>query len=86
MEAKIISLRVSTKVAQALAAAARARRTTKSRIILDQIEKLLSQGGERSSYDLGADLFGRYASGRRDTSTRAHDLYRARARAKHARR
>lgn len=86
MEAKIISLRVSPSVAQALERVARARRTSKSRIILESIEGLLKREPPASSYELGKDLFGRYALGLRDASTRTHELFQEYVSAKHARR
>lgn len=87
MEAKIISLRVSSAVAQALERAARAQRTTKSRIILDSLKNTLEQSKEeRSSFEIGKDLFGRYGSGRRDTARRHRELYREHVSEKHARR
>lgn len=86
MEAKIISVRVRPEVAQALERTARARRITKSRLILQSIEGLLKQEPEKSSYELGKDLFGRYGSGQRDTARRAREIFREYASAKHARR
>lgn len=77
MEAKVISLRVSSSVAQALERAARERRTSKSRIILESLKVLLDQPREeRSSFEIGKDLFGRHGSGRRDTARRHRELYR----------
>lgn len=87
MEAKIISVRVRPEVAQALERAARARRTTKSRLILQSLEGLLKQGPEQSSYELGKDLFGRHSLGLGgDAARRAKELFREYACAKHARR
>ena len=86
MEAKVISLRVSPAVAQALERAARARRTSKSRIILESIEGLLKREPQQSSYELGKDLFGRYTLGLGDASTRTRKLFQEYAFAKHARR
>lgn len=87
MEAKVISLRVSPSVAQALERAARARRTSKSRIILESLKSILEQPQEeRSSFEIGKDLFGRHGSGRRDTARRHRELYREYASEKHARR
>ena len=86
MGAKTISLRVSPAVAQALERAARARRTSKSRIILESIEGLLKREPPQSSYELGKDLFGRHGSGRRDTARRHRELYREYVNEKHTRR
>lgn len=86
MEGKIISLRVRANVAQALERAARARRMTKSRLILESLEAVLKNDRQKSTYALGEDLFGRHGSGRRDTSTRHRKLYREYVGAKRARR
>ncbi len=87
MEAKVISLRVSSSVAQALERAARARRTSKSRIILEGLKVVLAQSREeQSSFEIGKDLFGRHGSGRRDTARRHRELYREYVSEKHARR
>ncbi len=87
MDAKVISLRVSAKTARALEQVARARRVTKTRVLLESLEQVLKRGvTEKSSYELGEDLFGRHKLGRRDASVRARVLYRAHAHAKHARR
>ncbi|HXZ46905.1 MAG TPA: hypothetical protein VEH02_09290 [Pseudolabrys sp.] len=87
MEAKVISLRVSSSVAQALERAARARRTSKSRIILESLKVALDQPRvERSSFEIGKDLFGRHGSGRRNTARRHRKLYREYVSEKHARR
>lgn len=87
MEAKVISLRVRADVAQALERAARARRTSKSRLILESLEETLARREEeKSSFEIGKDLFGRHGSGRRDTARRHRELYRKQVRAKRARR
>lgn len=87
MEAKIISLRVSQSVARALERAARARRVSKSRIILESLKDVLEQPQEeRSSFEIGKDLFGRHGSGRCDTARRRRELYREYVSEKHTRR
>lgn len=87
MDAKIISLRVSAKMAAAITRLARELRTTQSGVIKEGLDALLKRRHtEKSAYELGEDLFGRHGSGRRDTSTRRRALYREHARAKHARR
>lgn len=87
MEAKVISLRVRADVAQALERVARARRTSKSRLILESLEETLARAEEeKSSFEIGKDLFGRHGSGRRDTARRHRELYREQVHAKRARR
>jgi hypothetical protein len=86
MNAKVISLRVSRRLAQALEQAARSRRATKSQVILESLEGLLKREPEQSPYELGEDLFGRHGSGRSDLSARARAHFRDKVREKHARR
>lgn len=85
-DAKIVSVRLRRELVTALDRAARARRVTRSQLINESLERLLDQQQTLSPYELGKDLFGRYGSGRSDTSTRTRELYRDYVREKHARR
>lgn len=87
MDAKTISLRVTAREAEGIRRLAQALGLTQSDVLKQGVALLESQLQEqRSAYDLGADLFGRHGSGRKDTSTRRRRLYKESARAKHARR
>lgn len=85
-DARIVSVRLRRELVAALDRAARARRVTRSQLINESLEQSLTRQPAASVYELGKDLFGRYGSGRSDTSIRARELYRTYAREKHARR
>jgi hypothetical protein len=87
MEAKTISLRVSSAEAARIERLAAILGLTQSDVLkqgLAVLEERLAQ--ERTSYEIGADLFGRHGSGRTDGSVRRKQLYRESVRAKRARR
>jgi len=87
MEAKTISLRVSSAEAARIERLATLLGLTQSDVLkqgLAVLEERLAQ--ERTSYEIGADLFGRHGSGRSDGSARRKALYRDSVRAKRARR
>jgi hypothetical protein len=87
MDAKTISLRVTASEAADIALLAKALGLTQSDVLKRGLLALRTQLEEnRSSYELGADLFGRHGSGRKDTSTRRRTLYKEAVRAKRARR
>jgi hypothetical protein len=87
MDAKTISLRVTASEAADIALLAKALGLTQSDVLKRGLLALRTQLEEnRSSYELGADLFGRHGSGRKDTSTRRRTLYEEAVRAKRARR
>ena len=87
MEAKTISLRVTAQEAAAIQRLAKALGLTQSDVLKQGIVALQNQLQEqRSSYELGADLFGRHGSGRTDTSVQRRAMYNEAVRAKRARR
>lgn len=87
MDARTISLRVTASEAADIARLAKALGLTQSDVLKRGLSALRTQLEEnRSSYELGADLFGRHGSGRKDASTRRRALYREAVRAKRARR
>jgi uncharacterized protein with von Willebrand factor type A (vWA) domain len=87
MDAKTISLRVTASEAADIARLAKALGLTQSDVLKRGLSALRTQLEEnRSAYELGADLFGRHGSGRKDASTRRRVLYKEAVRAKRARR
>ena len=87
MEAKTISLRVTGKDAARIQRLAKALGLTQSDVLKQGLVVLEERlAAERSSYEIGADLFGRHRSGRNDGSLRRKELYRESVRAKRARR
>jgi len=87
MEPKTISLRVRAKEAATIERLARQLGMTQSDVLKEGLAALEARlAEERSSYEVGADLFGRHGSGRSDVSARRKGLHREAARAKHARR
>jgi hypothetical protein len=87
MDAKTISLRVTAREASDIERLAKALGLTQSDVLKRGLAALRNQlQEERSSYEIGADLFGRHGSGRADTSTRRRALYKEAVRAKRARR
>jgi RHH-type transcriptional regulator, rel operon repressor / antitoxin RelB len=87
MDAKTISVRVTAQEAAAIQRLAKALGLTQSDVLKQGIVALQNQLQEqRRSYDMGVDLFGRYGSGRADTSVHARALYKEAVRARHTRR
>jgi len=87
MEAKTISLRVSSTEAARIERLARLLGLTQSDVLKQGLAVLEQRlAAERTSYEIGADLFGRHGSGRADGSMRRKELYRESVRAKRARR
>jgi hypothetical protein len=87
MDAKTISLRVTAREASDIERLARTLGLTQSDLLKRGLAALRNQLEEqRSSYEIGADLFGRHGSGRKDTSTRRRALFKEAVRAKRARR
>jgi hypothetical protein len=87
MDAKIVTMRVTAREAADLDRLARTLGLTRSDVLKRGLAALQRQVEEaRSSYEVGADLFGRHGSGRSDASTRRREQYKAAVRAKHARR
>jgi hypothetical protein len=87
MDAKTISLRVTAQEAAAIQRLAKALGVTQSDVLKQGIVALQNQLQEqRSSYELGEDLFGRHGSGRTDTSVRRRTMYKEAVRAKRTRR
>lgn len=65
------SIRLSTEVEAKLAQIAQAEKTTKSRIVRDALENFIDQYFQTKGNDpfsLGEDLFGRFGSGRSNSS------------------
>jgi hypothetical protein len=87
MEAKTISLRVNRMEAARIERLAKLLGLTQSDVLKQGLAVLEERlAGERTSYELGADLFGRHGSGRAEGSARRKELYRESVRAKRARR
>ena len=87
MDAKTISLRVTAQEAAAIQRLAQALGLTQSDVLKQGLVALQNQLQEqRSAYELGADLFGRYGSDRADSSVQRRALYKEAVRAKRARR
>jgi len=87
MEAKTISLRVSGTEAARIERLAQLLGLTQSDVLKQGLAVLEQRlAAERTSYEIGADLFGRHGSGRADGSMRRKELYRESVRAKRARR
>jgi hypothetical protein len=87
MDAKTISLRVTAREASDIERLARTLGLTQSDLLKRGLAALRNQLEEqRSSYEIGADLFGRHGSGRKDSSTRRRALFKEAVRAKRARR
>ena len=87
MEPKTISLRVSGTEAARIERLAKLLGLTQSDVLKQGLAVLEERlAGERTSYEIGADLFGRHASGRSNGSIRRKELYRESVRAKRARR
>jgi hypothetical protein len=87
MDAKIVTMRVTAREAADLERLARTLGLTRSDVLRRGLAALQRQVEEgRSSYEVGADLFGRHGSGRSDASTRRREKYKTAVREKHARR
>ena len=87
MDAKTISLRVTAQEVATIQRLAKALGLTQSDVLRWGIVALQNQlQEERSSYELGVDLFGRYGSGRADGSVRRRSRYKEAVGAKRARR
>ena len=83
MDAKTISLRVTAQEAAAIQRLAKALGVTQSDVLKQGIVALQNQLQEqRSSYELGEDVFGRHGSGRTGTSVRRRTMYKEAVRAK----
>jgi len=75
MDAKTISLRVTAQEAAAIQRLAKALGVTQSDVLKQGIVALQNQLQEqRSSYELGEDVFGRHGSGRTGTSVRRRTM------------
>jgi predicted DNA-binding protein len=87
MESKTVSVRIGQQEAAAIERLSKALGKTQSDVLKEGIaaleEKLIQT---RSAYEVGADLFGKHGSGRKDVSERRKPIYRERVREKHARR
>jgi hypothetical protein len=87
MGSKTISLRVTASEAAEIARLAKSLGVTRSDVLKRGLSAPRTQLEEnRSSYELGADLFGRHGSGCNDTSPRRRSLYKEAVRARRARR
>jgi hypothetical protein len=86
MDVKTVSLRVTPREAGVLESLARELGMTKSDVLKEGLALLKERvGNEKSAYDIGAGLFGRHGSGKRDTADRRKALFKEHVRAKRAR-
>jgi hypothetical protein len=87
MEARTISLRISSREAALIETLARQLQLTRSDVLKEGLAALQEKlRHERSAYDIGKDLFGRHGSGRRDLSECRKKIFRELVREKVARR
>lgn len=68
-----LTVKLDPELETALERRCAAEGATKSALVQTALRAYLAH--VRSSYELGADLFGRHASGRSDTSARRRELY-----------
>jgi hypothetical protein len=86
MDVKTVSLRVTSREAHLLETLAHELGMTKSDVLKEGLALLKERvNGEKSAFDIGADLFGRHGSGRTDTASRRKTLFQEQVRAKRAR-
>jgi hypothetical protein len=86
MDAKTVSLRVTSREAGTLESLARDLGMSKSDVLKEGLALLKERvSNEKSAYDIGAELFGRHGSGRSDTASRRKALFQEHVRAKRAR-
>jgi len=80
----MLTVRLPDHLERELERLAAEERTTKTQIVRRALERYLeAQRGERSSFELGAALFGRYGSGESTRSTTYKRHVREKLRAKH---
>lgn len=82
-----ISLRLTRAKERALERAAKKAGVSKSEFVRQCLDEGLSKAEmpRLSAYELGKDLFGKYASGHSDLSERAEEIVREKIHAKHRR-
>lgn len=81
----MLTVRLPEDLERALERLAEVEGTTKTRIVRQALERYLQGREERSAFELGEDLFGRYGSGDGTRSTRVREGVRERLHAKRAR-
>lgn len=82
----MLTVRLPEDLERALERLAEVEGTTKTRIVRQALERYLHERREeRSAFELGEDLFGRYGSGDGTRSTRVREGVRVRLHAKRAR-
>lgn len=80
----MITLRLDWKLEQAINNTAKNLGITRSELIRKSISEYLGKVKQRSPWETGEDLFGKYSSGRGDLSAKRKELIKERVRAKRA--
>ena len=78
----MITLRLDTTLEQAINDTAKNLGLTKSELIRKSILEYLSKLGKANAWEVGQDLFGKYASGLYDLSTERKEIVKKKIRAK----
>jgi predicted transcriptional regulator len=82
--ADVLTVRLPDHLERELDRLAASERTTKAQIVRDALERYVAAHREqRSSFELGEALFGRYGSGEQTLSTTYKERLREKLRAKH---
>lgn len=79
------TVRLPPEIEQKLQTLSEAQHKSKSEIIKEALELFLqTREGEKSSYELGKDLFGKYGSGQSNLSRDYKEILKDKIRAKHS--
>lgn len=78
----MITLRLDPKLEEAIKITSKNLGISKSELIRNSIVSYLDKLNPPSAWDVGQDLFGKYASGKSDLSTRRKELLKDKVRAK----
>ena len=69
----MVSVRLDEKIENQLDFIAQQKQTSKSKVIKDALvyyfDMIKKESEEKSAYEMGSDLFGKYSSGKNDLST-----------------
>lgn len=78
----MITLRLSDDLEKQIENAAKSSGITKSELVRKSLIQYLSKGQNKSAWELGQHLFGRYQSGTNDLSTSSRAVFRERLKKK----